>query len=94
MPRGRFAIPFHKIHKSLFSRLSADGIISPLFCTTGGITTMKKTILRKYAQLIAQTGVNVQPGQEVFIAADLDQPEFVKMLVEECYKRRAKKVVV
>ena len=55
---------------------------------------MKKTILRKYAQLIAQTGVNVQPGQEVFIAADLDQPEFVKMLVEECYKRRAKKVVV
>lgn len=55
---------------------------------------MKKTVLRKYAQLIAQTGVNVQPGQEVFIAADLDQPEFVKMLVEECYKRRAKKVVV
>ena len=55
---------------------------------------MKKTVLRKYAQLIAQTGVNVQPGQEVFIAADLDQPEFVKMLVEECYKRKAKKVVV
>ena len=55
---------------------------------------MKKTVLRKYAQLIAQTGVNVQPGQEVFIAADLDQPEFVKMLVEECYKRRARKVVV
>ena len=44
---------------------------------------MKKTVLRKYAQLIAQTGVNVQPGQEVFIAADLDQPEFVKMLVED-----------
>ena len=55
---------------------------------------MKKTVLRKYAQLIAQTGVNVQPGQEVFITADLDQPEFVKMLVEECYKRKAKKVVV
>ena len=45
-------------------------------------------------QLIAASGVNVQPGQEVFIAADLDQPEFVKMLVEECYKRKAKKVVV
>lgn len=44
--------------------------------------------------LIAASGVNVQPGQEVFIAADLDQPEFVKMLVEECYKRKAKKVVV
>ncbi len=55
---------------------------------------MKKTILRKYAQLIAQTGVNVQEGQEVFIAAELDQPEFVQMVVEECYKLGAKKVVV
>ena len=55
---------------------------------------MKKTVLRKYANLIATCGVNVQPGQEVFIAADLDQPEFVKMLVEECYKRKAKKVIV
>ena len=55
---------------------------------------MKKTVLRKYAQLIACCGVNVQKGQEVFISADLDQPEFVKMVVEECYKRKAKKVVV
>ena len=55
---------------------------------------MKKTVLRKYAQLIAQTGVNVQPGQEVFIAADLDQPEFVKMLGEEGYKSRPNKVEV
>ena len=55
---------------------------------------MKKTVLRKYAQLIARMGVNVQPGQEVFITAGLDQPEFVKMLVEECYRCKAKKVVV
>ncbi len=55
---------------------------------------MKKTTLRNYARLIAQVGVNVQKGQEVFIAADLDQPEFVAMLVEECYKRKAKKVIV
>ncbi|MBR5572719.1 MAG: aminopeptidase [Oscillospiraceae bacterium] len=55
---------------------------------------MKKTVLRKYAQLIAQVGVNVQPGQEVFITADLDQPEFVAMVVEECYRRKAKKVVL
>ena len=55
---------------------------------------MKKSILREYARLIARSGVNVQPGQEVFIAAELDQPEFVKMLVEECYKCKAKKVVV
>ena len=55
---------------------------------------MKKSVLRSYARLIARTGVNVQKGQEVFIAADLDQPEFVAMLVEECYKCKAKKVVV
>ena len=55
---------------------------------------MKKTILKKYANLIARTGANVQKGQEVMIYADLDQPEFVKMLVEECYKLGAKKVMV
>lgn len=55
---------------------------------------MKKSVLRKYAQLLAQVGMNVQPGQEVFIMADLDQPEFVAMVVEECYRRKAKKVVV
>ena len=35
---------------------------------------MKKSVLRKYATLIATVGVNVQKGQEVFIAAELDQP--------------------
>ena len=55
---------------------------------------MKKTVLRKYAQLIAQCGVNVQKGQEVFIVAGLDQPEFVKMVVEACYKLGASRVVV
>ena len=55
---------------------------------------MKREILRKYAHLIAVTGINVQPGQEVIIYADLDQPEFVKMLVEECYKCKAKLVKV
>ena len=55
---------------------------------------MKKSVLRSYANLIAKTGVNVQKGQEVVITADLDQPEFVKMVVEECYKLGASKVVV
>ena len=55
---------------------------------------MKKTVLRKYAHLIAKCGVNVQEGQEVFITAGLDQPEFVQMLVEVCYKLGASRVVV
>ena len=55
---------------------------------------MKKTILRNYAKLIAVKGLNVQKGQEVIIGADLDQPEFIKYVVEECYKAGAKKVRV
>ena len=55
---------------------------------------MKKSIMRKYAQLVAKCGVNVQKDQEVEIMAELDQPEFVRMVVEECYKLGAKKVVV
>ena len=55
---------------------------------------MKKTVLRKYARLIAEAGVNVQRGQEVFIVAGLDQPEFVRMVAEECYKLGASRVTV
>ena len=55
---------------------------------------MTKTRLKKYANLIAKCGVNVQKGQEVYITAELDQPEFVKMVVDECYKLGAKKVTV
>ena len=55
---------------------------------------MNKTRLKKYAQLIARCGVNIHKGQEVIITAELDQPEFVKLLVDECYKAGAKKVSV
>ena len=55
---------------------------------------MKKTVLREYARLIVRVGANVQPGQEVMVYADLDQPEFVQMVVEEAYKAKAKKVMV
>ena len=55
---------------------------------------MKQTILRKYARLIARVGVNIQKGQEVLITCDLDQPRFVEILVDECYKAGAKKVKV
>ena len=55
---------------------------------------MNKTRLKKYASLIARVGANVQKGQEVVIYAELDQPEFVKMVVDECYKAGAKFVSV
>lgn len=55
---------------------------------------MKKSILKKYANLIATVGVNVKKGQEVFIYAELDQPEFVRMVAEECYRAGAVRVNV
>ena len=55
---------------------------------------MKKTTLRKYARLIAVTGAGIKKGQQVILSAELDQPEFVEMLVDECYKAGASKVMV
>ncbi len=55
---------------------------------------MRKSQLQKYAKLIAKVGLNVKKGQTVFIAAELDQPEFVTMVVEECYKAGASEVFV
>ncbi len=55
---------------------------------------MRKSQLQKYAKLIAKTGLNVKKGQTVFIAAGLDQPAFVAMVVEECYKAGASEVYV
>ncbi len=55
---------------------------------------MKQTVLRNYARLIARAGVNIQKGQEVVIVCDLDQPRFVELLVDECYKAGASEVIV
>ncbi len=54
---------------------------------------MKKTVLKKYARLIAEMGINVQKGQEVLIYASVEQPEFARMVAEECYRLGAKAVI-
>lgn len=53
-----------------------------------------KERLAAYADLIVRKGLNPDPGQEVFLIAGLDQPEFVRMVVEKCYQAGAGKVVV
>ena len=55
---------------------------------------MKESLLRDYARLIASLGGHVVKGDEVWISAGLEQPEFIEMLVEECYKCGAKNVEV
>ena len=55
---------------------------------------MQKTRLRSYAKLIARMGCNVQKGQDVFVTASIEQPEFTAMVVDELYKAGARKVFV
>ena len=53
---------------------------------------MKKTTLRKYANLIACVGANVQKGQAVILNAPVEHSEFATMVAEECYRAGAKYV--
>jgi len=53
---------------------------------------MTKTMMKKYAALIARVGANVQKGQPVVIYAEVDQGEFVSYVTEECYKAGASRV--
>lgn len=55
---------------------------------------MKKSLLKKYAHLIAVSGANVQKKQPVIIRASVDQADFVTLVAEECYKAGASYVRV
>lgn len=50
--------------------------------------------LKDYARLLAKRGVNVQKGDEVWVEASLDNPEFIRLCVEELYKAGAGNVEV
>ena len=54
---------------------------------------MEKSALRGYAELIVKKGLNLDKGQEVLLIAGLDQPEFVRTVVEMCYQAGASRVV-
>lgn len=58
------------------------------------VRKMKKSVLKKYAQLIVRTGANVQKGQDVIVMAEVDQELLVTYIVEDCYKQKAKHVEV
>ena len=55
---------------------------------------MNKTIIKKYARLIAEVGANVQKGQEVIIRSEVENPEFALFLTDECYNLGASKVTI
>lgn len=54
----------------------------------------RNILLKKYAKLATNIGVNVQPGQTLVITSPIECAEFTRMLVEEGYKKGAREVVV
>ena len=55
---------------------------------------MNKRLLRSYAKLIARRGLNVKKNQDVIVQTEIEQTEFLSMVVEELYKAGARKVFV
>ena len=55
---------------------------------------MQKTVIRKYARLIARVGANIKKGQPVRLFINADQYDFATVLVDECYKAGASRVEI
>lgn len=55
---------------------------------------MKKTVLKNYARLIVESGINLQKGQDVIIQANTETADFAALVTEECYRRGARLVRV
>ena len=55
---------------------------------------MELSRLKEYARLLASNGIHVEKDEEVWISCQISQIEFVRLVVEECYKLGAKKVRV
>ncbi|MEE3486918.1 MAG: aminopeptidase [Bulleidia sp.] len=51
-----------------------------------------EAVLRKYARLLIQTGVNIRKGQLLVIQADVQNASFTELCVEEAYKAGAGEV--
>ena len=51
---------------------------------------MKKTVMRKYAQLAVRRGAHVKKGQGCVIYAQVEQHEFAQLVAEEAYRAGAK----
>ena len=55
---------------------------------------MKKSLLKKYAELIVRSGIALKKGQTVVIRANVGIEPFTAMVVEECHRNGAKRVIV
>lgn len=55
---------------------------------------MDNASLLEYARLIVKKGLNLDKGQDVVLTAGLEELDFVRMVIKECYLAGAGKVVI
>lgn len=55
---------------------------------------MKKSDLKRYAELLVKTGVHLQKGQELIVNVSVEQKDLALEVVSEAYKAGAKKVTL
>ena len=51
-------------------------------------------MLKKYAELLVVTGINVSKGHTVVLSIDVDQAPLARLITEAAYERGAKEVIV
>ncbi len=55
---------------------------------------VNETLKRKYAKMLVEVGLNVQPGQKVLVEACIEGWRFANMFAEEAYKCGAGEVII
>lgn len=55
---------------------------------------MDQNMLRKYASLIVQIGVNIQPGQTLVINSPIECAPFTRLVAQQAYSQGARDVVI
>ena len=55
---------------------------------------MNRSLLKKYARLVARVGANVGGGDNVLINSSLEGVDLARLICEECYRLGARKVHV
>ncbi len=59
-----------------------------------GFYGVEESRIREYARLLARTGVNVQPGQEIVINCPAEHFLFARLVAEEVYAAGAREVIL
>ena len=50
--------------------------------------------LKKYAELLVATGVNVSEGHTVYLSIDVDQAPLARLISQAAYDKGAKQVII